>query len=439
MVAPARRLTLIPLVAATYFMVCGGPYGLEELVAKSGYGRTLVLLLLTPLIWSLPTALMVGELSGAIPEEGGYYAWVRRALGPFWGFQEAWLSLVASVFDMAIYPTLFACYLGRLFPSVATGWPATLLGVGMIAICAAWNVRGSRAVGLASLVMTFLLLAPFVLLVLISASHHAVTPPPVASSGWLAAILVAMWNFMGWDNASTVAGEVENPQRTYPLAMLITVCLVAATYILPVLACRRAGLDAHDWETGAWVDAATAIGGRALGIAVVLGGIVCAVGMFNALVMSYSRVPHALAVDGFLPKFVTRLHPKSGAPWVAILLCAVAYASSLGLGFDRLVELDVLLYGLSLLLEFVALVALRLREPALPRRFRVPGGLVGAIAVGVAPMTLLVIALIQGRTERAGAIPTLLLGGILISLGPPLYFLGSRFKRPVIAARGRLH
>jgi amino acid transporter len=429
--AAPRRLTLIPLVAATYFMVCGGPYGLEELVARSGYERTLVLLLLTPLIWSLPTALMVGELSGAIPEEGGYYAWVRRALGPFWGFQEAWLSLVASVFDMAIYPTLFVCYLGRLFPSVATGWPSIVLGVGMIAICAAWNVRGSRAVGLASLVMSFALLTPFVLLVLVAAAGHAVTPPPAApaSGGWLAAILVAMWNFMGWDNASTVAGEVERPQRTYPLAMIITVGLVAATYLLPVLACRRAGLDPHDWDTGAWVDAATSIGGRGLGLAVVLGGIVCAVGMFNALVMSYSRVPLALATDGFLPKIVARLHPRSGAPWVAILLCAVAYASSLGLGFDRLVELDVLLYGLSLLLEFVALVALRIREPLLPRRFQIPGGLPGAIAIGVAPMTLLVIALVQGRAERTGGIPALLLGGCLVCLGPPLYLVGRRFRR----------
>src|SRR5499427_9645144 len=108
-------------------MVSGGPYGLE-----------LVALILTPLIWSLPTALMVGELSSALPEQGGYYAWVRRALGPFWGFQEAWLSLIASIFDMALYPTLFVLYLGCLFPSLGTGAPATAVGAGMIALCALW-------------------------------------------------------------------------------------------------------------------------------------------------------------------------------------------------------------------------------------------------------------------------------------------------------------
>ena len=117
---PARkgfvRLTLWPLVAATFFMVSGGTYGTEDIVHGAGYGRAILILLLTPLLWSLPTAFMIGELSSALPYEGGYYAWVRRAMGNFWGFQEAWLSLVASIFDMAIYPTLFVAYLTRMFP-----------------------------------------------------------------------------------------------------------------------------------------------------------------------------------------------------------------------------------------------------------------------------------------------------------------------------------
>jgi len=84
---PGRKLTVLSLAAATYFMVSGGPYGIEELVQDSGYGLALVILLLTPLLWSLPTGLMVGELSAALPAEGGFYVWVRRAMGPFWGFQ----------------------------------------------------------------------------------------------------------------------------------------------------------------------------------------------------------------------------------------------------------------------------------------------------------------------------------------------------------------
>jgi len=109
-------------------------------VQKSGYRWTLLLLVVTPVIWSLPVALLVGELSAALPEDGGYYAWVRRAMVPSGGSQEAWLSLAASIFDMAIYPTLFVLYLGRLWPALAVGWSGWAVGAAMIAACALWNI-----------------------------------------------------------------------------------------------------------------------------------------------------------------------------------------------------------------------------------------------------------------------------------------------------------
>ena len=80
-------MTVLPMIAATYFMVAGGPYGLEDIVSKTGYSATLLILVITPLLWSLPTALMVSELATAIPEEGGFYVWVRRGMGPFMGYQ----------------------------------------------------------------------------------------------------------------------------------------------------------------------------------------------------------------------------------------------------------------------------------------------------------------------------------------------------------------
>ncbi len=399
-----KRLTVAPLVAATYFMVSGGPYGLEEIVAGAGYTGAILVLLVTPLVWSLPTALMVGELAAALPEEGGYYAWVRRALGRFWGFQEAWLSLVASVFDMAIYPTLFALYLGKLVPALADGRAPLVMGAAMIAICAAWNLRGARSVGWGALVMTFVLLAPFVAL---SACALGRTPdgpaPPASLTGLWGGILVAIWNYMGWDNASTIAGEVERPQRTYPLAMLASVGLVALSYVAPVAAVAHAGLDPRGWSTGAWVDVGHALGGTWLGRAIALGGVLCGIGMFNALVLSYTRVPMVLARDGFLPRAFARTLPSTETPWVSVLVCCVLWTFCLTLGFQRLIELDVLIYGLSLLLEFVALAVLRLREPALARPFRVPGGVVGASLLGVLPMALIAVALWSGRHETTVA------------------------------------
>ncbi len=415
-------MTLWPLVAATYFIVSGGPYGLEELIAQTGFRAAIWILLLTPLLWSLPTALAVGELSAALPEEGGYYAWVRRALGPFWGFQEAWLSLAASFFDMAIYPTLFVLYLGQIAPALAKGWPALAVELAMIALCALWNVRGSRAVGRGSLVFGLVLLGPFALLAAVAFARGAGPPHVPASSGLLLGMLVAMWNYMGWDNACTFANEVDRPQRTYPLAMLATVALVTATYLVPTLAARRAGLDPAGWTTGSWVSAATAVVGPWLGTAVVVGGVVSAFGTFNSLVLSYSRLPVALASDGFLPALFAR-RTRGGAPWVAVVACAAAYASCLGLGFDRLVQLDIVLYGLSLVLEFAALVALRLREPLLPRAFRVPGGLSGAIAVGVPPTLLLGAAFWMSFSDPDASPTALRLAVALIVAGPMLFAL----------------
>ena len=90
-------------------MVSGGTYGTEDIVHGAGYGKAILILLLTPILWSLPTAFMIGELSSALPYEGGYYAWVRRAMGNFWGFQEAWLSLVASSSTWRFIPRCSCC------------------------------------------------------------------------------------------------------------------------------------------------------------------------------------------------------------------------------------------------------------------------------------------------------------------------------------------
>ncbi len=225
------KLTVVPLVIATFFMVSGGTYGTEDIVHGAGYGGAILVLLITPLLWSLPTALMIGELASAIPAEGGFYIWVREAMGRFWGFQEAWLSLVASVFDMAIYPTLFVAYLVRLFPWFDVGHRGLLVGVAVVIACAALNLAGIRVVAMTSVWLFVLLSAPFVaitaLAILKPGSLAAVASPTTSHVHIVGALLVAMWNYMGWDNASTIAGEVQRPQRTYPRAMLAAVALVA--------------------------------------------------------------------------------------------------------------------------------------------------------------------------------------------------------------------
>ena len=249
-------------------------------------------------------------------------------------------------------------------------------------------------------------LAPFK----IGALANAVTKPTTSNVDILGGLLICMWNYMGWDNASTIATEVERPQRTYPRAMLAAVVIVCVTYVLPFAAMWITGLPASAWETGAWADIAQLMGGPLLRIALVAGGMMSGFGMFNALVMSYSRLPLAMAQDGMLPKVFGKLHPKSRAPWVAILALAVGWGLALNLGFERLVTLDIMIYGASLMLEFVALVFLRIREPELKRPFRVPGGLFGAIAVGIPPVLLLGFAIMRSEHEVVLGMSALCLG-----------------------------
>jgi amino acid transporter len=321
-------------------------------------------------------------------------------------------------------------YLGHLAPSAAAGASGIWIGVSLIAACALWNMLGAKAVGGSSVLMGILLLAPFAVLTCLAFFHRAAQGAqgvPLRKVDILGGILVAMWNYMGWDNISTVADEVERPQRTYPIGMAATVLLVAVTYILPIAAVAINGLDANRWDTGGWASVARAVlssgAGDMLALAITAAGMVGAAGSLNALTMSLARLPAVMAEDGYLPAIVAKRHPKTGAPWVAILACAFVWALCLQMSFVKLIVLDVLLTGLSILLEFAALVALRIREPDLFRPYRVPGGLAGAVSLGVLPLVLLVLTVIRNDAERVGPINALQLGGILIALGVAAYFL----------------
>jgi amino acid transporter len=437
--APKRRMHLLPLLAATYFMVAGGPYGLEDIIGQAGYLRALLLLAIVPLLWSLPTALMVGELASSIPAEGGYYVWVRRALGPFWGFQEAWLSLAASVFDMAIYPTIFVLYLSRTAPALTAGSRAIFWELAVVVGCALWNLTGARSVGRGSIVLFCLLLSPFVVLIVVAlmrwGGHGAgALLQPVSAPDLSVALAVTMWNYMGWDNASTIAQEVDDPQRNYPRTMLLAAVLVAVTYIRPLAAVGLFGLAPGQFSTGAWTDAARTIVGPALALAVVVGGMINGAGMFNPLMMSYTRVPFAMAQESMDTSLAEHRPPSTAArlfsrtnrfsvPWVSVVLCAAIWALALGFSFERLISIDLVLYGAALLLEFVALIVLRYREPGLVRPFRVPGGRVGAIAIAVGPALLIALAIWSARDERVFGINALLFSVLVALAGALLYAL----------------
>ena len=440
-----RKLRLFPLLAATYFMVSGGPYGIEDVVGYGGYGRALLLIFIIPFFWSFPTGLMLGELASAIPDEGGFYAWVRRAMGPFWGFQEVWLSLSASVFDMAIYPTIFVLYLERLAPAMTQGHRGLLLKLAVVAAAVLWNLFGAAAVGEGSLRLWIVSISPYFVIVGIAVyagfqgAHgpfggHASMAHP-AGAAFSTAIMVMMWNYMGWDNATTIANEVENPQRNYPRVALLAIVMVMLTYAIPVTAVAWAGIPAARFSTGAWVDAAHVLSGPVLATAVVIAGLMDGFGTFSNLTLSYTRLPHALAEDGYLPGAFTK-KLRNGSPWVSVLACASCWALALGFTFERLITIDLVLWGMSVILEFVALIILRHKEPSLERPFRIPGPDWLPILLGLGPTALIIYALQASRSETVAGISAFAFAITIALGGLPAYLLATfrmRKRRTKIA------
>jgi amino acid transporter len=209
--------------------------------------------------------------------------------------------------------------------------------------------------------------------------------------------------------------------------MFGAVLLVVVSYLIPMGAIARTGIDPNRWMTGGWVDIGQIVGGESLAIAIAVAGVIGAIGSFGALMLSFTRLPLVMAEDGYLPSIFTRRAERTGAPWVAILVCAILWAICFPLGFEKSLILDVLLTGLSILLEFWALVALRIREPELARPFRVPGGMAGAVAIGMPPLALIIAAFARNRTENLGATNELVIGVVVIAAGVALYFLSRLF------------
>ena len=396
-----RRVRLMPLVALIFFSVSGGAYGIEGLFSTSGPGMGIVLIVVTPLIYSIPHSLVCAELGTAIPVEGGYYYWVKRGLGKFFGFQQGMLQWICSFVDMALYPVLFTSYLTSLASSVAPGkhvlfsigsqqidlnW---LICVAVIVVFTLVNLLGAGWVGESSVVFALICLTPMLLLSGFGIVHlftHGINPVSSMTSApsqstWNAfgaGLFIVMWNYSGWDSVSNVAGEMENPRKHLPKALGISVLLIMVGYLLPSIGSLAVGAKGANgwvnWQAGSFSDIAKQLVGPWLQITVTVGGMFASVAMFSALLASNTRLPFVLAQDGYFPKWVAKETKHYRMPIVSIIGSSVIYALFCLSSFTNLVDFDVFLTNIGILLEVAALIALRIKEPELERPYRVPGG-----------------------------------------------------------------
>lgn len=429
--AAVKKAGLLYFVFVMFAYTTGGPFGMEEMVTKSGPGMTLLYLLVIPLFWCIPVSLVAAELTTAIPVEGGFYRWVRASFGNFWGFLAGWWNWTASWLLGASYAVLFSDYLAYYFPSLV-GWKHYLVSVALIALLAYINIRGIQMVGVVATILEFSVLIPVLLLCVVAAAKwhhnpfHPLIPPHVPPfQVFGVGLALGLWLYSGYEQCSSVAEEIENPQRSYPRALAIVVPLSIAAYFLPALFSLAALGNWQDWNTAYLSTAAKLIGGGWLGFLMTVAAMVCNVSLLNATVLTSTRMPSAMSEDSYLPPFFAMRHPKFGTPWVAILISSAIYAL---LAFHTMAQLLTVYVWLRILVTALTVLAawrMRRLQPNLQRPFRIPWGSVGLAYVVIAPALMGVVALV-GSDKFA-----LKWGPIPVALGILAYFVFPKIRAAV--------
>lgn len=378
----------------------GGPFGMEEMVTTSGPGLTLIYLLTIPVFWCIPVSLVAAELTTAMPVAGGFYRWVRASYGNFWGFLAGWWNWTASWLLGATYAVLFSDYLAIYFPAL-TGWKHYAVCVALIAVLAYVNIRGIQMVGVVSTILEFSVLIPVLLLCAIAATRwhydpfQPLTPPHVPPfQVFGVGLALGLWLYSGYEQCSSVAEEIDNPRRSYPLALAIVVPLSMAVYFLPAFFSLAALGNWHEWNTAYLSTAAKLIGGNWLGFFMTIAAMLGNVSLLNATVLTSTRMPSSMAEDGYLPPVFAAKHPNFGTPWIAILISSAFYAL---LAFHTLAQLlTVYVWLRTLVTVLTVLSAWRLRRkfPEMKRPFVIPWGNAGLVYVVVAPIAMGILALV---------------------------------------------
>ncbi|KAF5471327.1 hypothetical protein F2P56_011770 [Juglans regia] len=392
-----KKLTLIPLIFIIYFEVAGGPYGEEPAVKAAGPLFAILGFLIFPFIWSIPEALITAELSTAFPGNGGFVIWAERAFGPFWGSLMGTLKFLSGVINIAAFPVLCINYMKQLIPALESDLPRYLSILGSTLGLSFLNYTGLTIVGYAAVALAVVSLLPFILMTLIALPK--IRPHRWISLGqkgvkkdWNLFFNTLFWNLNFWDNVSTLAGEVDKPQKTYPKALFVAVIFTCLAYLFPLLAVTGSlSVNQSEWESGFMAIAAEMIAGKWLKIFLEVGAVLSAIGLYEAQLSSSAFQLLGMADIGSLPKFFGLRSKWFNTPWVGILLSTLISLGVSYMDFTDIISSANFLYSLSMLLEFASFIWLRRKLPMLKRPYRVPLRLPGLVLMCLIPSGFLIV------------------------------------------------
>ena len=408
------------VVFMIFCLTAAGAYGIEEMIPQAGPGLTLVMLIVIPFLWSTPMGLVAAELGSALPQEGGYYKWVQRACGEFWGFQAGWWRTVSVYLDNTLYVVLAGSYLGSVLH--LTGLQEYLFKASIIIFFTYINIRGIRDVGTVSTIISILVLIAFGLVAVVGFANWQTNPfvpfiPPgqslLQSVGY--GLAIGMWVYSGYESMSTIAGEIKDPQ-IIPRATLITVPLIMAVYILPTMGGLASLGRWSEWasEGGLTYGDVVAQVAPTLGVIFVFIAVIAQFSIFNTYIASGSRGFFALAEDNLAPKVLVKCSKERGVPYVAVLSLGIFSLIICMFPFGVIVVVDVMLFMSAYALIFISACILRVKEGGLPRPFKVPIGTKAFIAMCIPSLIIIFVAFfINGTDYFVGGMAALITGPIM--------------------------
>jgi amino acid transporter len=380
-------------------------------------------LAVVPFFWCVPISLASAELNSILPVQGGFYRWSRAAFGDFWGFQCGWWNWTGTFLLNALYGVMAMDYLADYFPWIngSAKWAGACL---VLCLLAYLNARGIQVAGWIAVALLIGILIPVAWLCIVSVFHWNHNPllpftPPEKTFGGVfgEGLALAMWNYAGYEQLSSVTGEMKEPQRDLVRVLAWNTPMNILTYIVPTgLALAVLG-NWQSWETGYIVTASRLIGGEALGAAMLIASLIGVLSLSNSTILYTTRIPAAMAEDGYLPAWLGKLHTRFGTPARAIAISTVVYCILAKYRVEDLVNIYIWTRIATSLLTVFAAWRMRSKAPNALRRFRIPGGTGGILYIAVLPALLCALKIYYSEPFVFHWAP------LLLALGPVAYVI----------------